>query len=132
MARNLGTARVAAALLAALVTVAGAPSASCAAMPDCPAMAPATSCRGPSHGERHCAPTRLEANDECCAASAASSLPAAAIEKLTAQAGVESPLAAAVTPSLPAPSRGSMPALSARPLGPSGRALLSLHHTLLI
>jgi hypothetical protein len=124
-------ARIAVTLLAVLITAAGAPIARCAAMPDCPAMTPATSCHGTSGGERHCAPARFEASDDCCTTAVEQSLPAA-IEKLSAAAGTELPVAAGAAPSLPPPARSSIAALGARPPAPSGRALLSLHHTLLI
>lgn len=132
MARISDLARIAVALLAVLITAAGAPIALCAAMPDCPAMTPATSCHGPNPGERHCAPARFEASDDCCTPSVDQSLPAAAMEKLSAAAATELPVAAGAAPSLPTPARTSMAALAARPLAPSGRTLLSLHHTLLI
>lgn len=118
------------ALLAGLLAAAGAPAAVCAAMPDCPMGMAATDCLGSGASSDACDATRLDRAMDCCAISAP---PApAAQQEVTGPSGYElastsQPLAPAVV----APAAG--PAAEDPPAGrPAGRALLSLHQTLLI
>ena len=124
--------RFAAALLAVFITAAGALVALCVAMPDRLSMAPATACHETFGGERHCAPPRVEAGDEWCCAMAAQPPRATLSGAVPTGPGLDAPLPAAITVSIaPAASPAAFAPVS-RPLQRSGRALLSLHHTLLI
>ena len=124
--------RLAAALLAILTMAVGAPVALCAAMPDCPSMAPASACHEESAVQRHCAPPRVEASDDCCGVMAAQPPPATPSEKAPTGSAFEAAPPALITVSIaPAPSPATFAPVF-RPFQRSGRALLSLHHTLLI
>jgi len=132
MKRLLNFGRFAAALLAVFITAVGVPVALCAAMPDRPSMAPATACHETSGGERHCAPPRVEARDDCCGAMAAQPPPATLSKAVPTGPGLSALLPAAITVSIaPAASPAAFAPVS-RLFQRSGRALLSLHHTLLI
>jgi hypothetical protein len=121
------------ALLAVLLTVAGAPAMVCASMADCPMMEPATpSCHGAPGTRSRCAAPRVEAADDCCTVTATPPIRVLSVH-------VETLLTADAEPAVPffgAPAPPCLPSRSAvdtaSPPGPAGRNLLSLHQTLLI
>jgi hypothetical protein len=119
------------ALLALVLTAAGAPAMTCGAMADCPMLAAADDCHETS-GEAHgCAPEQVEAGDDCCCVMAAQPVSAPPSE-----ASAPSVAAAAPGPAAPPPATtgADRPVPARQPPNPraAGRALLSLQQTFLI
>lgn len=118
------------ALLAALLAAAGAPAVVCAAMPDCPMGTAASDCHESGPSNHSCDSMRLDRAMDCCTVSAQTA-PAAAQEAPTGPSGSE--LASATQPGAPVVPPVADEAVEVPPAAPpAGRALLSLHQTLLI
>jgi len=118
------------ALLAALLAAAGAPAVVCAAIPDCPMMTAASGCHESVASSDSYDSTRLDRALDCCTVSAQPA-PAAAQQAPTGPSGFE--LASASQPGAPVVPPIAVEAVEVPPAArPAGRALLSLHQTLLI
>lgn len=125
-----GLGRLAVALLAAWITAPGAAASSCAAVQTCPHRAAASTCHAASGADHHRASSQTPAAGDCCRLMAAE--PSAAPVVTPASSDLPTPALAVVAASMTAaPTRATLTAVS-RPLQRSGRALLSLHQTLLI